>query len=357
MSNKDITTQVNEQTINTKPKKEKKASSFNWLGLTGVIIGAGALSLVAYLEFMNQQRFERAISSLAKQSHISEQYQIKLDVLSTQGNNINVLQATQQNNIATLLAQSKLNTQKIQMLPGAERQDWLMAEIEYLLRLANQRLLMEKDILGAQNLLLAADKVLLEINDPSLHGVRKIIADEVLSLRALGAADTEGVFLQIDSLQKQISQLDWIPQLPQKIAVANNEEVAEKSWWESSIDKLQNFVVFKHREDILEGPLSPQQHYYLQQNLRLMLEQSQLALLQSNQTLFDLSLTKAKEWITKYFQLHDSVTASMLTSITELQELDVEPELPSVTQSLTTLRKVLKSSNQQPVLSNEGSAQ
>lgn len=331
------------------PKVQKKPRSFNWLGLTGVILGAGALSLAGYLEFINQQRYERSISELAKQSQITQQYQQRLESLSSQAGEIKSLQSTQNSSLSTLREQSEINTKKILQLPGAERQDWLLAEVEYLLRLANQRLLMEKDAEGAENLLLAADTVLLETRDPSLHKVRSIIADEVLSLRALGAADVEGAFLQLASLQKQIVELKWVPELPVQ-PLSEDVVEADATWWQPVLSKLQHLVVLRNREEVLEGPLSPQQHYYLQQNLRLMLEQSQLALLQGRQELFNLSLVKAERWIAEYFQLHDQVTKAMLLTIAEIKELNVEPELPVISGSISELRVYLQDSRRQPVL-------
>ncbi|MEC9482012.1 MAG: uroporphyrinogen-III C-methyltransferase, partial [Halomonas sp.] len=55
----------------------------------------------------------------------------------------------------------------------AEPSDWLYAEVEYLLRLANQRLQLERDVDGAISLLQTADQRLAAIDNPALTPVRR----------------------------------------------------------------------------------------------------------------------------------------------------------------------------------------
>ena len=48
--------------------------------------------------------------------------------------------------------------------PPSER-EWKLAEVEYLLRIANHRILMERDVVAARDLLSAADAVLNDLDD------------------------------------------------------------------------------------------------------------------------------------------------------------------------------------------------
>ena len=56
--------------------------------------------------------------------------------------------------------------------------DWRLAEAQYLLRLANQRVLMEQRPEGALTLLRSADKVLADLDDVSLYGLRQALAQD-----------------------------------------------------------------------------------------------------------------------------------------------------------------------------------
>ena len=53
---------------------------------------------------------------------------------------------------------------------------------------------------GSVGLLAAADQIMAELDDFSLHPVRAQLADEMLSLRALGETDLQGLFLRIEAL-------------------------------------------------------------------------------------------------------------------------------------------------------------
>ena len=59
----------------------------------------------------------------------------------------------------------------------------MFSEVEYLLRLANQRLQLERDVEGAAALLRTADARLEEANNPALVPVRRAIAEELAALK------------------------------------------------------------------------------------------------------------------------------------------------------------------------------
>src|SRR5690606_5363670 len=72
-------------------------------------------------------------------------------------------------------SQLRLNNhqERLQALSTTTREDWLLAEAEYLLRLANQRILTERQTANALSLMVTADDILKEIDDPDLFVVRK----------------------------------------------------------------------------------------------------------------------------------------------------------------------------------------
>src|SRR5690554_6547046 len=103
-----------------------------------------------------------------------------------------VLSATQQRQIDH-------NARELLEAGNRTRTDWLLAEAEYLLRIANQRLLIEKDIKGALSALESADEVLSESDDIGVFPVRQQLAREVLSLRGIQGVDRTGMYLKLDA--------------------------------------------------------------------------------------------------------------------------------------------------------------
>ncbi|WP_372737527.1 uroporphyrinogen-III C-methyltransferase, partial [Neptunomonas sp.] len=258
-------------------------------------------------------------------------------------------------------------TESIQQVTAKQtntRKDWLLAEVEYLLRLANQRILMENTSSGALSLLKSADKILKETDDVSIYAVRKTLASDIAALESVPTYDLEGSYLKLAALTEQISNLRLVPltdknKLPSLIEEITPEAMSEtwssglKESWAKAVDKVEKLVVVQHRDEPIEPLLSPEQNYYLQQNLHLMLEQAQLALLQKNQIAFDRSLAKAEEWTSTYFEEKDATTQALLRGITELKELKISPEMPNISGSLNALKTYLK---QVTKLKEEGAA-
>ncbi|KDE41100.1 HemX like protein [Nitrincola lacisaponensis] len=257
--------------------------------------------------------------------------------------------AAGQRNIDSLQERLTQSIRQVQAQQMISEKDWLLAEAEYLLRLANQRILMEQSAAGALALLRAADEVLHKADDVALYQVREALAKDISALEAIPRVDTEGVFLRLSALNSQVVNLRMIPvterhRLPDLLEEITPEAVRE-TWGagarealSGALGKLEQLVIIQHRDEPVEPLLSPEQSYYLQQNLHLMLEQAQHALLQRRQGAYDASLTKAHQWIQDYFEAKDATTQALLQGIAELKQVNVAPEVPSVAASLEALQ-------------------
>lgn len=221
----------------------------------------------------------------------------------------------------------------------------MLAEAEYLLRLANQRLLMERETGSALSLLISADKILVTVAEPGLFDVREQLAREVADLRAVAHLDVEGVFVQLAALGEQVEALALLTPEDNTAEtageeVANQAEENSEGVFSSALENFSNMIIVRHRDEPLEPLLTPEQHFYIQQNLRLMLEQAQLALLQRNPGVYTNSLKKAERWVDEYFQLNANSQA-LLGTLQELQKVEVDPELPDISNSLGLLKAYL----------------
>ena len=245
--------------------------------------------------------------------------------------------------------QLRHNTDQLGKLPGAERQDWLVAEAEYLLRLANQRLQLERDWHGALSLLQAADKVLVETRNPALSHVRGTLAQDMLALRAAPALDTAGAVLRLQALQAQLPQLPWLPDrlLPDSgndlLAQVANAPQPPDAWYGQLVQKMSSalagLVRIRERAEPVAAPLTPDQQYYLQQNMHLMLEQAQAALLREQEDLYRHSLTRVQTWLQQYLLAEDDRTRAVQQSLNELLAWPVAPARPDISRPLLQLQQ------------------
>lgn len=337
------------------PKKEKQPAT--WPGKLALPISIIALGASGYLYWLSlQQSSTTAQNNAAIEAQVSTSLsdaRSSLDkVMSDVNQKLGQLQSQSQSDKAETQKLNDRLTKSIQQVKATQqtsRADWQLAEVEYLLRLANQRVLMEQTADGALQLLKSADKIIKEIDDTGIYDVRKALADDIASLEAVPKLDTEGVFLKLGALNKQVPNLRLIPiseqrKLPELLEEVTPEAI-EESWaaglqesWGNAMNKLDKLVVIQHRDEPIEPLLSPQQTYYLQQNLHLMLEQAQLALLQNKQASYDASLNKAADWVGTYFEEKDGTTQSLLRGISELKEVKVTAEMPDISGSLRALK-------------------
>jgi len=333
-----------------KPKAAKQAAATparrgGWWWLLLVLILLGVLAAAGWFA---QRLHQQMLTDMAV---LRDRIASTQDQERRQQQDIAQLQQqlqTQQQSYQQLQQQLQHNSDRLAQLPGAERQDWLLAEAEYLLRLANQRLQLERDWNGALSLLQAADAVLVETRNPGLTRIRETLAQDMLALRQAPALDATGAVLRLQALQQQLPQLPWLPDrlLPDSgadLLAGEAQQPLPDSWygqlWHKISTALTGLVRIRERADAVATPLTPDQQYYLQQNMNLMLEQAQAALLREQADLYGHSLQRVQNWLQQYLLIEDDRTRAVQQSLQELQAWPVAPERPDISRSLLQLQQ------------------
>ncbi len=235
--------------------------------------------------------------------------------------------------------------QRRQAPPDAR--DWRVAEVEYLLRVANSRLLLERDAATAERLLGAADAILEELDDFALFEVRALLAEERLALRDAGTADTQALFLRLEAVK------DGLGALPARVPeyfgapaadpapVAGEDGTAAASPWDAFLDRLSSLYEFRTREGIAPRPLlRPDEAVYLEFNLRLAFERAQLGALRNDQLLYRTSLESAHGWIEQHLDAESPTVQGLRAEVDALLRFDVDAAPPDISRSLARLREL-----------------
>lgn len=216
---------------------------------------------------------------------------------------------------------------------------WGLAEVKYLLTIANQRSTLAHDPEGALKALQLADNKLQQIDDNRLNELRALIADEVLALTAVAKLDITGMALQLESAINTVDNLRVIrgPELAENAADPQADPAAQAptEWQKAARDiwkQLQSLVVIRHQQDGSAAVLVPEQRYFLYQNLRLKLETARFALLSGKSSVYQASLASASDWLTQYF-VGDKRDA-MLKVVAELQRKNITEQMPDISASL-----------------------
>ncbi|MEQ3696435.1 MAG: uroporphyrinogen-III C-methyltransferase [Pseudomonadales bacterium] len=179
---------------------------------------------------------------------------------------------------------------------SADRLVWQLEELEFLLRMARERILLSNDVQGARALLGSADRQLQEINNLDLQPVRAALARDLMAVNAAAEIDTAGIFARVRALSSVIEHLALKPD----ILIAEQSK-PEPSAEMSTFDRLIALVDIREFDRSVSPVLAPEERYFVTRNLELMLEESLLALLQQNESLWVANLERADSWLQLHF--------------------------------------------------------
>ena len=235
--------------------------------------------------------------------------------------------------------------EQVREMSTTTRTDWLLAEAEYLLRLASQRLLIERETANALDLMASADAILRDLDDIDLFAVRKALAQDMTRLRMAGVVDREGLYLQLEALIAVAGDLtvplptasEPEPDEPEPAVAADTwyGQLADNAW--RALRRLAGLVRIERRDVPLAPVMTLEEEALLRYNLRAMLEQAQLALMQEEQAVYDAALAKARDWVQAAFA-EDVAARGFLEQLSQLEGRQVVQPLPSASASLKALQ-------------------
>ena len=337
--------------------KPRGSSAVAWLALLLVLavagaVGWGTLELQRKEISMNARLAELEALAVAEAAAVEDDS--KLVALAEQftkqltGSDAKRAQADARLAEQLLLIESRLLAQRRELarFGATDRQDWLLAEAQYLMRLANQRLIMADDAVAAKALLLSADNILVELEDVSLHEVRAALASDLAAIRAVPKRDIQGMYLELAALIEQAGKL-VIFQLPEELdraplEPAENWQQRLQQGYEEALLKLSDYVIIRRRDVPIEALMDPQWEGLVRQNLRMLLEQAQVALLSRNQQLFRESLSRAKHWVAEFFEADEAASLALAGQISELMEKEIAVAMPDISRSLLAVDAALE---------------
>lgn len=246
--------------------------------------------------------------------------------------------------------QLRVNTQGRRMAEfgSSTRSDWLLAEAVYLSRLANQRLQTERGVKNPLALLESVDHILQELEGEDLLPVRRALAEDITALRLVKDVDRQGMYLELQALANNIESLPLID-IPAQMTAAKELATAEESKAEESnhadvksgfFYEIRSLVRVTQRKTPIEPILQPAEAALVKYNLAMMLEQAQIALLREEQGIFETSLAKADDYLSRFFQSNSKVQA-VTERLTVLRQMSVQQQLPAITRNLEALETLL----------------
>ncbi len=225
------------------------------------------------------------------------------------------------------------------------RDEWLLAEVEQTIALASQQLQLAGNVQGALIALQIADARLGRSDRPQHIPLRKLISRDIERLRALPPVDVAGLTLKLDELIGATDQLTLLaegrPQLVQDDAGEGSSMWARLTglvWTE-----VKQLVRIQRLDSSDQALLTPEQSYFLRENLKLRLMHARIALLQRNDSLYRADIASARQWLDRYFDARQPRVSGALAALSDISVATLDVQLPTLGESLTMIR-TLKSS-------------
>ena len=224
----------------------------------------------------------------------------------------------------------------------------MLSDVEQLLVIANQQLQFAGNIKPALLALQAADAKLQGFDSQKSVQLRKSINQDIQGLQNLPLADITSISLKLANLSQRVDQLalvsDHHPSNAQTKTRPDgvNSPLINNPWRKLSQEIWQDIknMVRIERIDHPEPPLlTPEQTFFLRENIKLQLLTARIALLRHDQITYKSDLVAAQSTISLYFDVRELLTQNTLDEIKGLTNSPISNELPDIEQSLRLLNQ------------------
>jgi uroporphyrin-III C-methyltransferase len=221
--------------------------------------------------------------------------------------------------------------------------DWLLAEIEQTLNIASREITLAGNVRAAIIALQAADQRLSRADKLQVVQLRRAITQDLERLKAIPIVDTQGVSLKLDSLMGLVNTLPL--SIPDMVSAGEREKLGVddtgnavgrfgKDLW----SEVKQLVQIRRLDNADPALLTPQQSYFLRENLKLRLLSARTALIARDEANYKEDLKLARELLTKYFDPKAKVNTNALATLKQLAENPVSIAAPDITASLNAIR-------------------
>ena len=226
-------------------------------------------------------------------------------------------------------------------LLAVDRRAWLGQEAVFLTRLAGQRLLVARDVDAALALLEQADALMRDTGEPNFEGVRLAIARDRAALAAVPRVDQVGLYATLSGLIDQVDKLQLEFEAP---AAAEPVLSPDAGWWaqatsgwHAALARLSDHLIVRRRSDEIAQLMTPEWAALARQNIRMLIEQAQIAMLSANQPLFERSLQRASGFVALFAEQDAERVSSIVQTLDALGGETIAPALPELTETRSLL--------------------
>ena len=315
---------------------QTRSKSFSWTAMFALLLSLLAVAAVGVLYWQsqlwlnNQAQLEqmKQQSLLTTQQTLNQQQAQITDLLT---------KLSQQENRQQLEADAlKAMQNRLAELGESQPNHWLAAEANYLVNLAERRLLVEADVATSIQLLVDAEQRLAAMQDPSVFHIRTAISQDIAALNGLVQSNTDDIYLTLSGLITESAQLPFAQvHIPQQGESEQDTQrvTGEISDWQQNLQvSLQrffaHFVTIRKQERQVQPQLPADQQWFVRANLTTQVLMAQHAVLAHDQSKYADALQHIATWASAYFDLADPQVVAFVNQLDHLRQQNVALNLP-----------------------------
>lgn len=343
-------------TVETTASPEPSAKNRR-LGMTGIALGAIAIVIaLAIAGGVYHYSGSQLSAQTATNATLANQLQTLQQQQAAQQHEFTAQLTQQTAALQESLKQQALLTQqlnevqdKVATLSGSDAKAWLLAQADFLVKLAGRKLWSDQDVTTAAALLKTADASLSDMNDPSIIPVRRALTDDITTLTKISQVDYDGIILKLNQLSNNIDNLrlsdnynDGSPMDSDDTELSGSLREWRQNLLKSWNGFMDSFITIRRRDETAIPLLAPNQDIYLRENIRSQLLVAAQAVPRHQQEIYKQSLETVSTWVRAYYDTDDASTKTFLDELDTLIDQNINMDVPEALQSQALLEKLVQ---------------
>ncbi|WP_312348465.1 uroporphyrinogen-III C-methyltransferase [Leclercia sp.] len=344
------------ETVDTTPQPEttekKHGSNKTSLALSAIAIaialaaGVGLYGLVKKQATNQVATNDELVTQITALQQAQQSQKAELDgVIKQQADQLAVATRKQDE----LTKQLDEMQQKVAAISGTDAKTWLLAQADFLVKLAGRKLWSDQDVTTAAALLKSADASLGDMNDPSLITARRALTADIASLSTVSQVDYDGIILKVNQLSNQIDNLRLADNNDDDSPMdSDSSELSSSlSEWRINLQKswqnfMDSFITVRRRDETAVPLLAPNQDVYLRENLRSRLLVAAQAVPRHQEETYKQALDNVSTWVRAYYDTDDATTTAFLEEVDKLSQQNITMNVPDKLESQPILEKLMQ---------------
>jgi uroporphyrin-3 C-methyltransferase len=319
------------------------APSSRWTAWLAV--GVAALALLAAV--LVWQKLSRIQEQLARQSADAGQQSLEAKAWAKQAQDTVKDSAARLGLVESRLGEVALQRSQLEELIQSlsrSRDENLVVDIEAALRMAQQQAQLTGSLEPLLGALKSAQQRVQRAAQPRLAPVQRAIEKDLERLRTQQPFDLPGLLIRLDEGVALADALVFANQAPQVASAPRlpaSEASAAGPWWVSGLKQMGGQLMGLVRISRIDAPeamlLSPEQMFFLRENIKLKLLNARLGLLARQYDAARSDMAHVSAAVRRYADGQSRKTQQMLSLLEQAQQQSKAAEVPRLDASLAAL--------------------